>query len=381
MIKNRIDDVEALRAFAVLAVIIHHASDNLLTWTTTFTSYYYSYIGGWVGVDLFFAISGFVIARSLIPKLNSVDSNIEFFAECLSFWVKRAYRILPSAWIWLLITLILVVTFNNHGIFGTFRDNWQSTLASLLNVMNFHFAEIFGSGGKISNFVYWSLSLEEQFYLLLPIAVLLARKWLIYFVVIAFIYKLCTPTNTPLDMAFRTHSILGGVILAIWSHHPSYQLMEPRFLKNRGGLKLLTIGLLLLLLGSLGADAIKITEWRISLIAIISIILVYIGSYGQNYIIPTNRLLKAILLWAGSRSYALYLTHIPCFFFSRELCLRIMESNPELQSFHNSMVVTIALSLLVITSELNYRLLEIPLRNKGAVVAKGIKNRATTELV
>jgi peptidoglycan/LPS O-acetylase OafA/YrhL len=154
--------------------------------------------------------------------------------------------------------------------------------------------------------------------------------------------------------------------------------MEPGFLKNREGLKVVTVGLLLLFLVSLGSSALKITEWRISLIAIISLILVYIGSFNQNYIIPSNSVLKAILIWTGARSYAIYLIHIPSFFFSRELCLRIVENNAAYQGYYQSMVVAIGLSLVILASELNYRFLETPLRDKGAKVARAIGGRAKT---
>ena len=58
-----IDDIEILRGFAVLLVIVEHMQHNLFTWATPTLNRLYTYLGGWTGVDLFFAISGFVIAR------------------------------------------------------------------------------------------------------------------------------------------------------------------------------------------------------------------------------------------------------------------------------------------------------------------------------
>jgi peptidoglycan/LPS O-acetylase OafA/YrhL len=325
-------------------------------------------------VDLFFAISGFVITRTLLPKLESATGRAEFFTETFAFWIRRAYRLLPSAWLWLFIPLLLVITFNDQGIFGTFEDNWKSTVASLLNVMNFYFAATFGSGGQISNFVYWSLSLEEQFYLLLPFLILLSGRWFPQVTLVVFLCMIVTPVEG-WGMPFRTHAILGGVLLAIWSGQPSHRRAEPSALGRNALAKYGSVLLLLMLLFKLGAEAPLITKWNISAIAAVSIVLVHIASYDRDYIIPTNPRLRKIALWFGSRSYAIYLTHIPCFFFSRELFLRLLEAYPELGIFHHAGPLILAPLLVLITSDLNYRLVESPLRATGARVARALRER------
>src|SRR5690554_7448281 len=70
MSRARIADLEMLRGLAVIGVVIHHARDNLFTWSSPGLERLATYFGGWVGVDLFFAISGFVIARTLLPQLQ-----------------------------------------------------------------------------------------------------------------------------------------------------------------------------------------------------------------------------------------------------------------------------------------------------------------------
>lgn len=98
---NRIADIEMLRGFAVLFVVIHHANGALFTWSSSAMSLFYSYFCGGVGVDLFFAISGFVIARDLIPRLRESQGSQVAIAITLAFWVRRAWRLWPSAWLWL----------------------------------------------------------------------------------------------------------------------------------------------------------------------------------------------------------------------------------------------------------------------------------------
>ena len=157
--KKRIDDIEVLRGFAVLFVVVHHASDNLLTWTSPALTRFYTYFGGWFGVDLFFAISGFVIARDLVPRLQVSTNNISALQITLAFWLRRAWRLLPSAWLWLGIILLATVIFNQSGAFGTFRANFEATIAAITQVANVRFAESFMRWEYGASFVYWSLSL------------------------------------------------------------------------------------------------------------------------------------------------------------------------------------------------------------------------------
>src|SRR5579885_546467 len=99
---GRIDDIEALRAVAILFVVFSHLP-ALLTWPNSKLDYLHNYFAFWTGVDLFFAISGFVIARELVPKLAAAadGSSEQVWRIILAFWIKRAWRILPSAWTWI----------------------------------------------------------------------------------------------------------------------------------------------------------------------------------------------------------------------------------------------------------------------------------------
>ena len=100
-IRGRIADIELLRGIAIVFVLIEHIRINLLTWTGGEGTPLYHYFGFWTGVDLFFAISGFVIARSLLRSLDGTSGFTEFFNVAIAFWVRRAWRLLPSAWLWL----------------------------------------------------------------------------------------------------------------------------------------------------------------------------------------------------------------------------------------------------------------------------------------
>src|SRR5690606_29439761 len=229
--KKRIYDIELLRGFAVLFVVIHHAADNLFTWSTPGLTRFYTYFGGWFGVDLFFAISGFVIARDLAPRLQQRNGAAHTLNITLAFWVRRAWRILPSAWLWLAIILLASLAFHQSGVFGTFRTNFEASIAGVLQVANIRFAETFMRSEYGTSFVYWSLSLEEQFYLLFPLLILLSRRLLPYLLLALVLIQIFSVRSVML-MSFRTDALALGILLALWTQHSSYLLIKPKILSG-----------------------------------------------------------------------------------------------------------------------------------------------------
>lgn len=365
--KNRIEDIELLRGIAVLFVVVHHANINLITWTTPALTRFYTYFGGWVGVDLFFAISGFVIARDLVPRLQSNRDNPSALRVTLSFWTRRAWRLLPSAWLWLAVVLVATLAFNRSGVFGTFKANFEATVAAVLQVANVRFAEAFMQWEYGASFVYWSLSLEEQFYLLFPFLILLSRRLLPY-VLLGLILLQIFFSRTLMSMMFRTDALALGILIALWSSHPSYKLFRPDGLA-RGCRGPMVLTALLVCLAALGADQLRIVSIRIGMIALLSAALVWIASYGRNFL-WTDSTFKRVMTWAGTRSYAIYLIHVPAFFFTREIWYRLY---PDQQSFGEQFFYPFVLTagvLIIVLSEVNYRLIECPLRERGKHIAK-----------
>jgi peptidoglycan/LPS O-acetylase OafA/YrhL len=149
-------DIEGLRAVAVIAVVL----DHLFGWP----------LGGFVGVDVFFVISGFLITGLLVREYERTG-RISF----TDFYRRRIRRIIPVS------TLVIVVTVAASGlVFSQLR--WMNTLGdaiwSFLFMANWHFAFIGSdyllSSGQISPLRhYWSLSVEEQFYLVWPWVIIL----------------------------------------------------------------------------------------------------------------------------------------------------------------------------------------------------------------
>ncbi|MBD9634223.1 MULTISPECIES: acyltransferase family protein [Pseudomonadaceae] len=364
---GRLLDIEALRAYAIGFVLIHHAFhffilDNRFVPTDQqgfLVHWFHAHLGLQSGVDLFFAISGFVITRSLWPQLMRCENRQDALRHSLAFWLRRIWRLLPAAWFWLLATLVLTAGFNSSGAFGELKQNAVMGAAAALQLANFHLAN---AGLLAFNpfAVYWSLSLEEQFYLLLPpilwlgrrqpamtiLALLLLRWWLF-------------PSNVLLVAVTRVEPILLGVLLALlW--RPGYLSV----LSQRS--RRLLAWLLLATLSTLSTLSFLPPAGRSQMMAvgICSVLLVALACQDEG-ILGSRGPLRAFLQWLGSRSYGLYLIHIPAFALGKELLFRIAavtDLSAQAQLLWSAVLSTV---LLVLFSELSYRKLEMPLRERG----------------
>ncbi|WP_447744078.1 acyltransferase family protein [Pseudomonas nicosulfuronedens] len=370
MQNRKIADIELLRGVAVLMVVILHTNQELFTWTTPSLARFFTYFGGTSGVDLFFAISGFVIARDLIPRLEMASNREQALKLSIEFWVRRAWRLLPSAWLWLGLTLLAVAFFNQSEAFGSVRANIEATLAAVLQIADFRRAAAFGHFEYGATAHYWSLSLEEKFYLVFPLLCILLRKRLVILVAAVAVVQLLLPRDGYhlLLVCTRLDALCLGVLLAIWSRQSSYELFVPLFLRNRlmgsAFVCVLLFGLLLL-----GANTLNIVSMRFSVIALLATALVWAASYDRNFICASFGPLAAPLIWLGARSYAIYLIHLPAYYLTRETWFRLSPENPV---FGDANFYPFALTAAVLTlalAELNYRLLEIPLRQRGRTVA------------
>lgn len=374
MSSKRIMDIEVLRAIAVLGVLLHHLQGSLFTDPVPLLEKIHGVAQSWWGVDLFFAISGFVIARSLIPTLRGCTTRQEYWQQTRNFWLRRAFRLLPSAWLWLALMLLACVFLNRSGAFGSLSANLQATLAGVLQYANLRFADSFFHYEYGSSFVYWSLALEEQFYLLFPLLILLFRRHLVWALLALVAVQILT-VRTPLLMVVRTDALALGVLLAMWSVQPSYLRWQPRFLR-RPWAGLSTLLVIALLLSFIATDRFTLANYRIGSIAVLSAVLVWIASYNRDYLMPAGALQRS-LAWVGSRSYGIYLIHIPAYQLVRELIFRLQNAGLPSPAGHPVVTLLLAFGLIVLLSELNYRLIEMPMRNRGAALVKRLGTSPT----
>jgi len=379
---SRNTDIEVLRAVAISFTLCSHFIWGLLPDFGSVGLKLQSMVRFSTGVDLFFGISGFIITSSLIRILQDNNPSLGmartggwkgFFAIAIPFWIRRGFRLLPSAWLWILITLFLASKFNSHSSFGAFQDNLHEAGMAVLNVANFYFYERFARGylahGTLG--VFWSLSLEEQFYLLLPFLLyFFHRRFLIPVLLAAFFAQVFVhrpagyiPGHTSLLWFTRTDALILGVLIAFGQQRPSYRLNEPRFLRC-GFLALSLVSLCILMLAMVPAFN-EVAPISTGLVAIISGVLVLMASYDNNYILQPSRL-KTALVWLGSRSYGIYLIHATCYSFSIEIARSLGIAGGNM----TSVLLTIwCISFTLALSEMNYRFIEAPFRRIGRQMA------------
>lgn len=372
---SQIDDIEALRAIAIAFTLLTHLP-NLFPWGNRFLAAESSYFGFFTGVDLFLAVSGFVIARGLLKKFDSSTTREMWFRTLFAFWIRRAYRIWPTSWLWLSV-IVIGSAVTTPSIFGPMHVLVSDSAAVLMQVANIHWwkcVSASASGYECgSTTVWWSLSLEEQFYIALPFAALFFRKRLPLFLIVVVLAQLFLDRpNWGMSIFYyiKTDAISLGVLIAILSSSEIYRIMEPTFLDRRSvGAPVVCLLILLLAITAGHGDKIDPVPFSTGLIAMISAILVFVASYNKDYIVR-SKLLKPAFLWLGSRSFAIYLIHVPAMILTHHLWNLIM---PEGTVFGGKYTLRFSITWLVMTvllSEANFRFVETPLRRKGWEVAK-----------
>ncbi len=368
---RRIDDIEVLRAIAVLMMLLFHIPLLLITWEVPWWDHLTkNYLNFWPGVDLFFAISGFVIARTLLPSLRLGMATAQAARAALAFWVRRAWRILPSAWLWLGLILLQSAVFNRSLALDTFHANFEATIAGLLSIANFRLAEgflHFKYGGSPH---YWSLSMEEQFYVLLPLAALLCGRFLVPVLVVALLALMATPQSLWLT-CFRAHALILGVLLALAAETKAFAAFEPVVLGRSRLARFAALALPLLGMAAVAPLGQRITRHPDDVVAVLALVPVFVACFDRDYI-PPRGVLRRVMLWAGSRSYALYLIHLPVFFATREIWFRLAPAGTRFGPGWEVTFLATAGVLLLPLAELNFRMVERPLRRHGARVAARI---------
>jgi peptidoglycan/LPS O-acetylase OafA/YrhL len=365
---GKIHDIEVLRAFAVSFTLFGHAAELLFWGSPTIHWMAYSL---WTGVDLFFCISGFVIARGLLENLPSQTNWSAFINFAVPFWIKRIFRIWPSAFFWLGATLMLTLAANRSGAFGSVWTNLGDTWPAVLQVENLHYIRcLYYKIGVCSTVdgIYWSLSLEEQFYCVFPILLfLLGRRLLIpvLFIGIAIQLPLSrSAVNWDPMWGVRTDALMLGILIAATRSLPLTKHLEPTFLK--GWRAIAFLGLCTSLLATL-SHSLAIVPFYTGLIAIVSAIMVFVASFDKGYTFPEGWF-KQVLIYVGTRSYALYITHNPMYFLTREIASRLLPG-VEFDASYTALFVGIALPLSFGAAELTFRIIETPLRLRGRTIA------------
>ncbi|MBT2790438.1 acyltransferase family protein [Paraburkholderia strydomiana] len=317
---------------------------------------------------MFFVISGFLIGSNLIRTLANNDQTPSFRSFVVPFYIRRVWRIWPSAWLWLLVPILLSLYFNRSGVLLTPLGNVNDAASGVMQIANFHFwrcAAIRDSACGVSG-VYWSLSIEEQFYIFFPLLLFFAnRRVVVLVLVLTIVVQMFIPRPVvSFPWYVRTDALAVGVLLAIWNNHRPIQPTKSAFLGRNAYFILIAL--------SIGVTAIPhVTGNRffaVSAIALTSGMVVLVALYLENG--HTGKCVSRVFRYLGSRSYSIYLIHVLAYFVTREVWLRITGGSVPLDS-HFTLRFAITAALLTFgLAEISYRSIETPLRLYGVRAAK-----------
>ena len=361
-----INDLEVLRGFGLCVIIYQHIQGNLLSKTLFVDGPWFSYRGGGAVLDLFFCISGYIITRNLLPQLCEVGNRTLYWRNVRFFWLNRIFRLIPAAWMWLGIILLLCVFYNESGVFQSLETNLRWTLAGMLNYANYLFVQYFGQARPAASFVYWTLSLEEQFYIAFPLLIGLLGRRLQWFL-IALVAVQFFQTRGLYGMVFRTDAIAMGALVGIWTRDGNWERLLAKI-----DIRLLRSALLLLLLilcyiGNLRQHQLPL---QVGILALLSGATVALA-IGDKDALTGNWWLPRMLLWAGRRSYSIYLCHIPVMFTMRETAYRLGWNMDD----HVLLSMAACAVLIALVGNASSHWVEWPIRRRGLAYTQTLLHR------
>ena len=335
-------DIDGLRGIAVLLVILYHAGFDLVS-------------GGFIGVDVFFVISGYLITDIIVREVR--DGTFMF----RRFYERRFRRLLPALTVVIAVTAIFSWLYLGAEAFKDFAQSVVATTFFSSNILFWSESGYFDTASSSKPLLHtWSLAVEEQFYLLFPLVVFLAlragKKQLV--VVLALIgmasYGLCLwgSTEFPVAAFYLLHTrawefVVGalGALLA--------RPLGGRFAPALAGLGLVAV------VGS-GFLLTSDTAWPgpFTALPVIGALLLILNA-------PSSRIVGRILrwrglVWVGLVSYSAYLWHHPMFVFAE------IVAGGELSTALSIVLVLLTLGL----SYLSWKFVEQPFRSRTRVPSR-----------
>lgn len=333
-------EIDGLRAVAVIPVILFHAGIELFS-------------GGYVGVDIFFVISGYLITTIIIAEMDTGSFSLANFYE------RRARRILPAlffvmivcipvAWIWLLPvdmtyfakSVVAVATFSSNILF--WRESGYFDLASELKPL-LHT---------------WSLAVEEQYYVLFPLFLMvtwrLGVRWIIAILGVAFIVSLglahwgsfYKPSATFFLLPTRGFELLIGVFVAF------YLFRQPHI---KGNQALSLLGILMIIYSIFAFDNRTPFPSLYTLVPTLGVALIIL--FTTPKMLAYRFLGNRVFVGIGLISYSAYLWHQPMLAFARHISLTEL-----------SWAMTVGLILAtIVLAYISWRFVEKPFRDKNAI--------------
>ncbi|MDF0011797.1 acyltransferase family protein [Staphylococcus pseudintermedius] len=345
--------LDGVRAVAVIAIIIYHLNPQWLS-------------GGFLGVDTFFVISGYLITSLLLTEYHNTGK-----IELMSFWLRRVKRLIPAVLFLVMGVIVLSLIFMPTEIQKVRADS----IAAIFYVSNWWY--IMQNVDYFEQFAVqplkhlWSLAIEEQFYLVFPIVLLSLLSFIrrlksirIIFLILLVISMIAmmvlyVPNENVARVYFgtdtRIQTLLMGVLLAlVW---PPFQLKakvnrQMRTLIDTAGV----VGLAILFICfKFVSETNSILYYGgFFLISTVTLLVIASSVYPSGYF--AKFLGNKVFTFIGSRSYSLYLWHYP---------IIVLIHHQFVQGQIPPLVYVVEILLMVLMAEFSYKFIEQPFRKEG----------------
>lgn len=308
-------DVDLLKAVAIMAVVMYHFFDLTNAYMLTSVSLF---TGGYVGVDIFLVISGYLITSGIFYKLSRLEFSFK------AFYTRRFQRIVPP----LAVTIIVVAAIGYFLVFPDIYKELGTEIKKCLSLLgNYRFSKDGGyfsldSSGKLLLHT-WYLCITFQFYLVWPIVLALLNKFfgiqnlkysVLFLFVASLVYPFLSLKNGYLLTEFRLWELLSGATLFLFSSNIS------RFVNKINYTSLLQLlFFIVVLLSVFVVPLYSVNSWTpyVSLLTVISTL--FVLAFNTNKTVLKLSPLEVI----GKLSYSIYLWHWPIFIFALRLDLSI----------------------------------------------------------
>jgi len=332
-------DIDGLRAVAVLSILFYHMGVERFS-------------GGYVGVDIFFVISGYLITSIIVRELTAGEFSIARFYE------RRVRRILPALTVVVVATLLVGLVLLSPAQLEDLGRSAAATSVFSSNIFFFLGSGYFDGASELKPLLHtWSLAVEEQYYILFPFLLMLIAKrysgnfevWLISLGIVSLLACIVwTRINAPAAfylIPFRAWELLIGSVLAL-------QLL-PKLAGSatRNALSLLGASMMLISVFVYTPET-RFPGAAAALPTIGTAFIIHAGSGGKTFV---NRALSIRpMVFVGLISYSLYLWHWPIVVFAKQYLIN------EWTDLESGVILIVILFL----STLSWRFVETPFRNR-----------------